>query len=75
MRRCLAASYAALSLLLTRPPLCLSPVCSRTVNAGATFVDEAVVIDGPIITSRTPADLTPFVHAIIDLTARGVEVN
>ena len=24
------------------------------------------VIDGPIITSRTPADLTPFVHAIID---------
>ena len=35
------------------------------VNAGATYVDEAVVVDGPFITSRTPDDLTPFVHAII----------
>ena len=35
------------------------------INAGATFVDEAVVIDGNLITSRTPADLTPFMHALI----------
>ena len=35
------------------------------VNAGATWVDEAVVVDGPLISSRTPADLVPFVHAII----------
>jgi protease I len=35
------------------------------VNAGATYVDEPVVVDGPIITSRTPGDLVPFVHAII----------
>jgi len=35
------------------------------VNAGCTWVDEAVVVDGPLITSRTPNDLTPFCHAII----------
>ena len=39
------------------------------VNAGAEWVDEAVVVDGPIITSRTPNDLTPFCHAIIDAIA------
>lgn len=35
------------------------------INAGAQWVDEAVVVDGPLITSRTPDDLTPWVHAII----------
>ena len=41
------------------------------INAGAQWVDEAVVVDGPIITARTPADLTPFLHAIIDAAASG----
>ena len=35
------------------------------VNAGCVYVDEAVVVDGPLITARTPADLTPWLHAII----------
>ena len=35
------------------------------VNAGATFVDAAVVVDGPLVSSRTPADLVDFCHAII----------
>lgn len=34
------------------------------VNAGAVFVDEPVVVDGKIITSRAPTDLVPFVEAI-----------
>ena len=34
-------------------------------NAGATFVDEAVVSDHKVITSRTPKDLTPWCHAIM----------
>lgn len=34
-------------------------------NAGATYVDEAVVVDGHIITSRTPNDLPVFLQAII----------
>jgi protease I len=35
-------------------------------NAGADWVDEPVVRDGNIITSRTPDDLPMFVRAIIE---------
>ncbi len=35
------------------------------INAGATWVDEEVVVDGNLITSRTPADLPAFCAAII----------
>ena len=35
------------------------------VNAGATWLDEAVVVDGNLISSRTPADLPHFCKAII----------
>ena len=33
-------------------------------NAGATWVDEEVVVDGNLITSRNPDDLPAFVEAI-----------
>ena len=33
-------------------------------NAGATWVDEEVVVDGNLITSRNPGDLPAFVEAI-----------
>ncbi|MCU1323060.1 MAG: intracellular protease, PfpI family protein [Acidobacteriaceae bacterium] len=39
-------------------------------NAGATYVDEPVVIDGNVVTSRAPIDLAPFVHAIGKLLAK-----
>jgi protease I len=35
------------------------------INAGADWVDEEVVVDGNIITSRSPADLPAFCRAII----------
>jgi protease I len=35
------------------------------VNAGATFVDEKVVVDENLITSRKPEDLPAFCHALI----------
>lgn len=35
-------------------------------GAGATYVDEAVVIDGHLITSRTPPDLAVFSEAITE---------
>jgi protease I len=36
-------------------------------NAGAAYLDEAVVVDGNIVTSRAPIDLAPFVLAIGEL--------
>lgn len=36
-------------------------------NAGAEVVDEAVVVDGNIITSRCPDDLPAFCDAIVEL--------
>jgi protease I len=35
-------------------------------NAGARVVDEEVVVDGNVITSRSPADLPAFCAAVID---------
>ena len=35
------------------------------INAGANYVDEEVVVDGNIITSRTPNDLPVFLKTII----------
>jgi protease I len=42
------------------------------VNAGATWVDEAVVVDANLISSRTPKDLIPFTLAMLKaLDAKG----
>ena len=35
-------------------------------NAGAIWVNEPVVVDGNLISSRTPKDLAPFGKAIVD---------
>ena len=35
-------------------------------NAGATWVDQSVVVDGNLITSRKPDDLPAFCQALID---------
>lgn len=40
------------------------------VNAGATWLDQAVVCDGNLVTSRGPQDMVPFVSAITDLFAQ-----
>lgn len=40
------------------------------VNAGATWVNEEVVVDGNIVTSRTPDDLPAFCRAIIQLASK-----
>lgn len=41
------------------------PIRDDVENAGGTWVDEAVVEDGNIITSRTPPDLPSFAGAIV----------
>jgi len=42
-------------------------------NAGGTWLDDEVVIDGPLITSRTPKDLPAFNKALIQ--SLGVSVK
>src|SRR5690242_11198407 len=39
-------------------------------NAGAIWVDEPVVVDGNLISSRTPRDLAPFGKAMIEFLSR-----
>lgn len=39
------------------------------VNAGVEFIDEPVVVDGNLITSRGPADLGPWMKALIEALA------
>lgn len=48
-----------------RRATCVSAIKDDLINAGATYVDEAVVVDGNLVSSRTPADLPAFMPAII----------
>lgn len=40
------------------------------VNAGARWVDQEVVVDGNLVSSRTPPDLPAFCHELIRLLER-----
>ncbi|HEX6957958.1 MAG TPA: type 1 glutamine amidotransferase domain-containing protein [Ferrovibrio sp.] len=40
-------------------------------NAGATWLDQEVVVDDGIVTSRSPADLAPFVAKVIEEIQEG----
>jgi protease I len=44
-------------------------------NAGANIVDEAVVTDGKIVTSRKPDDVEAFTNALVDLLESTPEVE
>jgi protease I len=39
-------------------------------NAGALWVDEPVVVDGNLVSSRTPRDLAPFAAAMVSFLDR-----
>jgi protease I len=44
---------------------CFESIRDDVMNAGADYVDADVIVDGGVITSRTPADLPAFCRAII----------
>ncbi len=44
---------------------CVSAVKDDVINAGAHYVDKEVVVDGNLISSRTPPDLPAFCREII----------
>lgn len=56
---------ASAGVLKGRRATCFFAIRDDLVNAGAHYVDEPVVVDGNLITSRTPSDLPVFMRAII----------
>ena len=46
---------------------CWKSIITDVENAGATFIDQKAVIDGILVTSRSPADLPSFCKEIIRL--------
>ena len=44
---------------------CFHSIKDDVINAGARYVDEEVVVDGNLITSRFPADLPAFCREIV----------
>jgi len=51
---------------------CFFAIKDDLINAGAEYVDEPVVVDGNLVTSRSPSDLPQFLPAIIG-TLAGVD--
>jgi protease I len=49
-----------------RRATCFHAIKDDVVNAGATYVDAEVVVDGHVITSRKPDDLPAFVAALLE---------
>ena len=48
---------------------CVPAIKDDVMNAGADYVDEPVVVDGNLVTSRRPDDLPVFLPALIDVIA------
>ena len=44
---------------------CVSAIKDDLINAGATYLDQVVVVDGNLVTSRTPSDLPVYLPTII----------
>lgn len=64
-----AWALASAGLLDGRKVTSFFSIKDDVVNAGGKYVDEAVVVDGNIVTSRVPADLPAFMPAVIEAVA------
>jgi len=58
------------NLLRGRKVTCVSAIKDDVRNAGAEYLDEPLVIDGELITSRTPRDLPDFLKGIIEVARK-----
>lgn len=56
---------ASAGLLQGRRVTCVRAIRDDVVNAGGVYLDEPVVVDGNLISSRTPADLPHFCRALV----------
>ncbi len=63
---CHGASFlVSMGILKGKKATCYKTLIDDVVNAGAEYVDDAPVIDGNLITGRTPADLPVFMEAVV----------
>lgn len=62
---------ASAGILEGKQATCFFAIKDDLVNAGANYVDEEVVRDGNLITSRTPDDLPAFCREIIAALQNG----
>lgn len=58
-------------ILKGRKATSVSAIRDDMINAGADWVDEATVTDGNLISARTPADLGPWMKALLAALAAG----
>ncbi len=65
-----ASVLVSAGILKGRTVTCFLAVKDDVVCAGAKYVDEEVVVDNNIITSRTPDDLPAFCRKIIELLSK-----
>jgi protease I len=56
---------ASAGILKGKQATCFFAIKDDLINAGAKYVDEEVVVDGNLITSRTPADLPAFCRELV----------
>ncbi len=54
-----------------RRTTCVNKIRDDVTNAGAVYEDEELVIDGNLISSRTPADMDVFNKAVVDAMIGG----
>lgn len=57
------------NVLRGRRATCFHSIKDDVINAGANYVDEEVVVDGPLVTSRIPDDLPAFCREFIAAVA------
>ncbi len=57
------------NVLKGRKATCFHSIRDDVIHAGADYVDEQVVVDGPLVTSRVPDDLPAFCRAFIAAVA------
>jgi protease I len=60
------------NVLRGRTTTCVNKIRDDVKNAGAIYVDEPVVVDGNLISSRTPADMEPFNEALVASIQLGI---
>jgi len=61
---------ASARIVRNRTLTCVAGIKDDMINAGAHYVDQAVVTDSNLVTSRIPSDLPEFAKAMMDLFSK-----